>query len=202
MAKLILSFEGKPVKEINLSAQRTLIGRRSSNQIQLDHLAVSGVHAALECIGEDYFIEDQHSKNGTALNGKKIKRSRLNNADEIKIAKYRLQFIQDHAAQSVNEFESTMPMNLHEAPRNALIRVLTGLHAGREFLIDKECCTLSKAGVQVAKILRREEGFFLAHVQGKERPRVNGLLLNALEQQLNEADLIEILDIRMAFFFR
>ncbi|QKJ65508.1 FHA domain-containing protein [Deefgea piscis] len=199
MAKLVLSFEGKPVKEFNLSAQRTLIGRRSNNAIHIDHLAVSGVHAVLECIGDHYFIEDQQSTNGTSVNGKKIKRHALNHGDEIKIAKYRLQFISDR---QLPRQQSALIEPTQSIPKQAVIRVLTGANAGRELLLNKERNTLGKVGQQVAVISRREQGFFIAHSEGQQRPVVNGRPLEVAELRLNEEDLIEILGIRMAFFFR
>ncbi|MBM5573484.1 FHA domain-containing protein [Deefgea sp. CFH1-16] len=199
MAKLVLSLKDKPVKEINLSAQRTLIGRRSNNAIHIDHLAVSGVHAVLECIGDHYFIEDQQSTNGTSVNGKKIKRHALHHGDEIKIAKYRLKFISDR---QLSLQQSALIEQTQSAPKQAVIRVLTGANAGRELLLNKERNTLGKVGQQVAVISRREQGFFITHSEGQQRPRVNGRPLEAAELRLNEEDLIEILGIRMAFFFR
>ena len=48
MAKLILSVDGQVLKEFNLSKERTLIGRKAHNDIQIDNLAVSGEHAVIE----------------------------------------------------------------------------------------------------------------------------------------------------------
>jgi hypothetical protein len=44
-AKLILSMDGLVLKEITLVKERTTIGRRPHNDIQIDNLAVSGEHA-------------------------------------------------------------------------------------------------------------------------------------------------------------
>ena len=65
MAKLILSVDGQVLKEFNLSKERTLIGRKAHNDIQIDNLAVSGEHAAIITILNDSFIEDLGSTNGT-----------------------------------------------------------------------------------------------------------------------------------------
>src|SRR3954469_13473966 len=58
MAKLILSVDGQVLKEYTLSKERTLIGRKAHNDIQIDNLAVSGEHAAIITILNDSFIED------------------------------------------------------------------------------------------------------------------------------------------------
>ena len=42
MAKLILSMDGLVLKEIPLTKERTTIGRKPHNDIQIDNLAVSG----------------------------------------------------------------------------------------------------------------------------------------------------------------
>src|SRR5206468_1467628 len=47
MAKLILSVDGQVLKEHTLAKERTLIGRKPHNDIQIDNLAVSGEHAAI-----------------------------------------------------------------------------------------------------------------------------------------------------------
>ena len=46
MAKMILSVDGQVLKEFTLSKERTLIGRKPHNDIQIDN-RVSGEHAAI-----------------------------------------------------------------------------------------------------------------------------------------------------------
>lgn len=69
MAKLILSMDGLVLKEIALTKERMTIGRRPSNDIQIDNLAISGEHAAVVTILNDSFLEDLNSTNGTLVNG-------------------------------------------------------------------------------------------------------------------------------------
>jgi pSer/pThr/pTyr-binding forkhead associated (FHA) protein len=72
MAKLILSMDGLVLKEIPLSKERTTIGRKAHNDIQIDNLAVSGEHAVIVTILNDSFMEDLGSTNGTLVNGERI----------------------------------------------------------------------------------------------------------------------------------
>ena len=74
MAKLILSMDGLVLKEIMLSKERTTIGRKPHNDIQIDNLAVSGEHAVIVTILADSFLEDLGSTNGTFVNGKTVKK--------------------------------------------------------------------------------------------------------------------------------
>ena len=73
MAKLHFLLDGNPMGEFELDKERITIGRRPSNQIHIDNLAVSGEHAVIVTIGNDSFLEDLNSTNGTMVNGKAIK---------------------------------------------------------------------------------------------------------------------------------
>jgi hypothetical protein len=48
-----------------LTKERTTIGRKPHNDIQIDNLAVSGEHAVIVTILNDSFLEDLGSTNGT-----------------------------------------------------------------------------------------------------------------------------------------
>jgi pSer/pThr/pTyr-binding forkhead associated (FHA) protein len=66
MAKLILSLDDVVLNEIPLTKERTTIGRKPHNDIQIDNLAVSGEHAVIETIMNDCILEDLGSTNGTS----------------------------------------------------------------------------------------------------------------------------------------
>lgn len=110
MAKLILSMDGLVLKEINLTKERTTIGRKPHNDIQIDNLAVSGEHAVIVTILEDSFLEDLGSTNGTVVNGQPIKKHFLQNNDIIELGKYKLKYVTEASAgqAQVADFEKTM----------------------------------------------------------------------------------------------
>ena len=93
MAKLILSMDGLVLKEIPLTKERTTIGRKPHNDIQIDNLAVSGEHAVIVTILNDCFLEDLGSTNGTLVNGNPVKKHFLQNNDVVELGKYRLKFV-------------------------------------------------------------------------------------------------------------
>jgi hypothetical protein len=124
MAKLILSVDGQVLKEYQLSKERTLIGRKPHNDIQIDNLAVSGEHAAIITILNDSFIEDLGSTNGTMVNGKPVKKHFLQNNDVVEIGKHKLKYFNDQpTATSAADFEKTMiirnPAKVAPAPMPA-----------------------------------------------------------------------------------
>ncbi len=74
-------------------AERTTIGRSPDCDVFLDDVTVSRRHAVLSRRGEQWFIEDQGSLNGTFLNRRRIESAELENGDELQIGKYRLLFL-------------------------------------------------------------------------------------------------------------
>ena len=112
MAKLILSMDGLVLKEIPLAKERTTIGRKPHNDIQIDNLAVSGEHAVIVTILNDSFLEDLGSTNGTVVNGNPIKKHFLQNNDVIELGKYKLKFVGEASGASAGgdkaDFEKTM----------------------------------------------------------------------------------------------
>lgn len=109
MAKLILSLDGQLIKEFTLSKERTTIGRKPHNDIQIDNLAVSGEHAIIMTILNDSFLEDLGSTNGTLVNGQPAKKHFLQSGDTVEIGKYKLKYVSEAAAtMSQADFEKTM----------------------------------------------------------------------------------------------
>jgi pSer/pThr/pTyr-binding forkhead associated (FHA) protein len=70
MPKMIVSIDGVVIKEVQLTKDRTTLGRRPYNDIVIDNLAVSGEHAVLQMTGSEVHLEDLNSTNGTYVNGK------------------------------------------------------------------------------------------------------------------------------------
>lgn len=104
MAKLILSMDGLVLKEIALTKERTTIGRKPHNDIQIDNLAISGEHAAIVTILSDSFLEDLNSTNGTYVNGQPIKKHFLKDSDVVELGKYRLKFVTDTVGTAATEY--------------------------------------------------------------------------------------------------
>ncbi|MDI1310225.1 MAG: FHA domain-containing protein [Methylotenera sp.] len=95
MAKLIFILEDKILNEFQLDKERTTIGRRPNNDIYIDNLAVSGEHAVILRNGDDYYIEDKESTNGTEVNNKLIKSYLLQSGDLISFGKHQLKFVME-----------------------------------------------------------------------------------------------------------
>lgn len=114
MAKLIFSLENRILNEYQLDKERITIGRRPTNDIQIDNLAVSGEHAVILKMGNSFCIEDQGSTNGTQVNDKMVKSHLLQPGDLIEFGKYQLKYLDEAVLTSEGadgggtDFEKTM----------------------------------------------------------------------------------------------
>src|SRR5436309_11293281 len=112
MPKMIVSIDGVVIKEVQLTKDRTSLGRRPYNDIVIDNLAVSGEHAVLQMVGADVFIEDLNSTNGTYINGKAVKKQLLTHNDTVEIGKYKIKYLVDEGG----DYEKTMIMKPGSMP--------------------------------------------------------------------------------------
>ena len=224
MGKLVVSLDGVVIKEVQITKDKTTLGRRPYNDIVIDNLAVSGEHAVLQMVGNDVFIEDLNSTNGTYINGKAIKKQLLAHNDTVEIGKYKIKYMVEEGA----EYEKTMIMKAGERPgamppgppafshtaplgspsgfgalapstAPASIKVLNGAAAGREVTLTKVVTTVGKPGVQVASITKRPGGYVFAHVEGAARPTVNGVAVSGESVNLKNGDVIELAGTQMQF---
>jgi pSer/pThr/pTyr-binding forkhead associated (FHA) protein len=226
MPKMIVSIDGVVIKEVQLTKDRTTLGRRPYNDIVIDNLAVSGEHAVLQMTGNEVYLEDLNSTNGTYVNGKAVKKQLLQNSDTVEIGKYKIKYINEVAGPT---FEKTMilkagavmpPMPAPAAGAapagaapganaaalaadlgqiKATIKVLSGAAAGREVPLVKVVTTIGKPGVAVAAITKRPHGFVVAHVEGTNKPTLNGAAIGADPVTLKNGDLLELAGTQMQF---
>jgi hypothetical protein len=193
---------------------------------------VSGEHAVLQLTGNEVYLEDLNSTNGTYVNGKAVKKQLLQNNDTVEIGKYKIKFINEAPGAT---FEKTMIMkpgmvppmpkpaapvaaaanpNATQAmpavgatighpepgvPMNASIKVLSGAAAGREVPLVKVVTTIGKPGVAVAAITKRSHGFVVAHVEGSNKPTLNGAAIGPEPVTLKNGDMLELAGTQMQF---
>ena len=88
--RILLKFNNSVLRQIECDRNEVTIGRDSDNDIQIDNISVSRVHARIVKEPNFYLLEDLSSTNGTFVNGKKINKKYLKEDDEITIGKYTL----------------------------------------------------------------------------------------------------------------
>lgn len=92
MAKLVLKFGDKTLKEVTLVRGVVTIGRAPSSLIRIDNPAVSGSHAKVYWEADRFVVEDLKSSNGTYLNGRAVNKAQLTDGDTIQIGKHIVEF--------------------------------------------------------------------------------------------------------------
>ena len=219
MPKVIVLIDGVVIKEVQLTKDRTTLGRRPYNDIVIDNLAVSGEHAAVQMVDGQVYLEDLNSTNGTYVNGKATRKQLLENGDVVEVGKYQIKFVSDMADEiekakaaktgSANlEPAAAPPVTFHPTQVadvgmmdtvHAAIKVLSGAAAGREVALTKVVTTIGKPGVAVAAITRRQRGFVVHHVEGAGNPALNGAPIGAEPVALKNGDLIELAGTQMQF---
>ena len=93
MPKLTLKFKDTKISDFLLEEGRNItIGRRENNDIVIENLAVSGMHAKVDSIDKGYLLTDLKSKNGTFVNGQLVATHWLGHGDTVSIGKHTLVF--------------------------------------------------------------------------------------------------------------
>jgi pSer/pThr/pTyr-binding forkhead associated (FHA) protein len=232
MPVITLKFKKKKIADYPLEKGRSItIGRRSSNDVVIENLAVSGHHAKIDSVGDSFVLTDLQSKNGSYVNDQMITSHWLKDNDVILIGKHTLVFAyQDGEARPQDEtgkIDRTMVMDtgtqpqqkdqsnsepVSKAQKSEPVGVLAYLAGGdgevelnkKLFKIGKEPASdivVSGLGVgqTAATISLRPNGYYLSHVGGFVKTKINGEPVKE-SKQLMEFDVIEIGSKKMQFF--
>jgi predicted component of type VI protein secretion system len=204
MAKLILKFNEEVIDHIEITQGDMKIGRKPSCDVFLDNLAVSGEHANIFTIGEDSFVQDLGSTNGSFVNNKKITKHHLKSGDVISIGKHTMIYYAESQGKEehTEDFAKTVIINPDPAPakpvappkdfaketmapgaskkkiieRQGAIFVLNGANSGRRLDLNKSVTNLGKAGKVSGAITRTSDGGYqiTSGNSGDGGPKLNG----------------------------
>ena len=186
MAKIIITSEGKFVREVELVKERVTIGRKPHNDIALDHRAVSSQHATITLMLDDAILEDLGSTNGTLMKGEKVFRQKLHSGDKVTISVFDLEYL------------ATPP----KAMPSGFVEVLNGAHAGKKMSLSKPLTTIGKPGEAVVAITYVSGAYLACRIDGEAGPAVNGTTLQDAKLVLAHGDVIDLGGIRMVFLSR
>lgn len=218
MGKLILKLDDLVVAEYPLKQGDMRIGRRADNDIVIDNLAVSGVHANVFTVGEDSFIDDLNSTNGTFINSRRINKHHLRHGDAIVIGKHTLTYVADDSTQPAEEadlqktivLDTPLPLaatppaakapTAHTKP-NAALFMLSGANSGKRIDLTKTVTNLGKTGKPAGTITRRDGAFILASTDSKEVLKLNGKPVRG-QEPLRHGDIIQVSDARLQFYLK
>ena len=115
MAHIQVYYRDMLKDEVELQPDVTTIGRSFDSDVKIDNAGVSSNHAKIVMSGDDIFIEDFGSRNGTFVNGQRVSRYPLSIGDEVVISKHILKLV-----------DSSEPVTPHEASNDDLHQVVQG----------------------------------------------------------------------------
>ncbi len=75
-----------------IDQETTTAGRDPGSAVFLDDITVSRKHAIVERRGDEWFVKDTGSLNGTYVNGEQVDETKLTTGDEVQIGKFKLTF--------------------------------------------------------------------------------------------------------------
>ncbi len=223
MAKIVVTCPGAADAHRFVDKARLTIGRDPACDIALGDAAASKTHAVIMTVGLDHVLQDAGSRNGTVVNGTRITETHvLQNEDVIEIGTSRIVY-RNRRASLEADLERTMIYNstvpgisgkpgsrTHAAPvavaravrtRFPLgsVRGLAGRHVGSDVPLERPLATFGERGVSLAVVRRRPHGYFIAHVAGGKRAKVNNRAIGAGPVELRPGDIIEVAGERLEF---
>ena len=130
MPILTLKFKENTIAQFPLEEGKSLtIGRKESNDVSIENLAVSGHHAKVDVVGEGFLLTDLQSKNGSFVNNELVQSHWLKHGDSITIGKHTLVFAytdeEEHPEEEAGGMEKTMVMDT-DRYRDMLDQALKG----------------------------------------------------------------------------
>lgn len=93
-------------KEIRISTSVTSIGRRNTNDIVIDDIRISRLHAQIRLVPDGYLIFDTGSTGGTFVNSARISQQLLKTGDVISLGGYKFIFLLDNLNDSTKPNQS------------------------------------------------------------------------------------------------
>jgi pSer/pThr/pTyr-binding forkhead associated (FHA) protein len=90
MAKLVILTQGLSGRAHELNVDRTTIGRVDDNTFQIAEPSVSSHHCEVHLRGNEIFIRDLNSTNGTFINGEKITEGTLKPGQTLRLGNVEL----------------------------------------------------------------------------------------------------------------
>ena len=159
MPILKLQFKDNVLGEFSIEPGKSLtIGRKESNDIAIENLAVSGHHAKIDAVGDGYLLTDLKSKNGSFVNNELVASHWLKDGDVITVGKHTLVFGyaegEDRPDKDAPGMEQTMVMDTDKY-RDMLDQAMQATSSGETKLMSE---TQTKEQTGILSFLSGGEG--------------------------------------------
>lgn len=217
MPKLILTLDGAVIREYSIDKDSISIGRKHGNDIQLNDLTISGRHSLITQVGENVFLDDLGSTNGSLLNGARVAKAKLYHSDVIQVGNYQFTFFSNEEEDYEPtmflraEIEETKVIDTKQKPSTdnsgvklGAIKVLTGPLKDKILELRKAFNTLGFNGSKMAIIARNTSNYTISAIKNEDSfniAMVNGADLTQEALELKDNDTIELANTKIQFIF-
>lgn len=209
MSNLTLSFKGQNLKLFSIRRGSLFIGSDPSCEIHIDSLAINAKHARLDTEDQVSILHNLSTGEGEGLsvNNNKVEQHTLKDGDVIQIGKHTLTYkyepIQDDDIEFAEMSSGTIEMpdtSSQETVRPGWLQIMTGQNLGKTLSLSRSMTNLGKPGVATALITRRNDGYFISHLEGKHAPLVGNQPIAEKNHKLHDGDTIQIGNVKMQFY--
>lgn len=183
MAKLILNLGSNRLESLFLTGRDILIGTDPACDILIEDESLRPVHARIIRTGKDYCLAATGENDKLLVNHSYSHEHLLQGGDAISLGGYTLVYSDDAVREPVH-------MNPAPQPYRGALRILGGIHQGRLIHLDNPVTRFGNAGSLAAMISRREDGYYLSHLEGEVFPQVNRVTIGEDAYPLNAGDRI------------
>lgn len=114
------------IDDLVIDTDGLTIGRLIQNDVVLNHRGVSRTHAGIKQIGQDFWIQNLSSSNGTLLNGELVERTPLADGDLLQIGPFLLKVEYGDPGTLMLNVEKEIEVN-PVAGQTSLLKPMTGL---------------------------------------------------------------------------
>ncbi len=224
MSKLTLLFKGRTLKIFPVIEGDMMIGNARDCTVYIDSLAIDEHHAKISTQAQQSTLVDCESEAGTFINQEKVSTKALQDGDLIRVGKHTILYNYQELTEDelLHESSASIPAikikeeevevviaepELEESEpevtkeRAAWVQILSGQNLGQTLQLTRSVTNLGKPGVAMVVIARRDDGFFISHLEGKISPKVSNKDIGSHSIKLNEGDLIQIGNIKMQFYY-
>ncbi len=219
-SKLIVTKNNQEITQVHLERTVLTLGRKHINDLHLDDPGVSGSHAKVLTVGNDSFLEDLNSTNGTFINNKRIQKAPLRDQDLIRIGEFELRYLSDVSSVD-DDMEKTVilqagsvtmqdPEQKPAAPATpasaaptpaapspaaptseAKLTVVDGPSKGKSLSLSKLLTRVKGPNGQSSVISKKEDGYYMLNTLTEDMaPLVNGSPVPVGSTKLNDGDVI------------
>ncbi len=126
------------------------LGRGVRNEIRILDTEVSRQHAEIQPNQDGYFLIDKGSSNGTFVNGKQVRRRKLENGDQIQIGRSVILFSQENEEESRFVAERIELQNQHPDDQSSIVAEMS--HDGDSILQEPQVTGTEHLGRSLANL--------------------------------------------------